>query len=143
MSTPAGRSSEVPAEASIGDHGLIGDMRTAALVDRWGRVSWLCWPRFDCPPLFQRLIDPDGGGCPQLCPSAPHESRRRYLPDTNVVETTFTCDAGGAVAHDFMAASAPPALLRTRRRPHDIPARADRRLQELGLTATAGSVTAP
>ena len=102
MSNP-GPGSESPAEASIGDHGLIGDMRTAALVDRWGRVSWLCWPRFDSPPLFRRLIDPDGGGCWQLFPRAPFASRRRYVPDTNIVETTLTGDAGVAVAHDFMA----------------------------------------
>lgn len=92
-----------PAEASIADHALIGDLRTAALVDRWGRINWLCWPRFDGAPLFRRLVDPESGGCWQLAPSVRYSTRRRYVPDTNVVETTFTCAAGVIVAHDFMA----------------------------------------
>lgn len=86
----------------MGDYGLIGDMRTAALVDRWGRMDWLCWPRFDSPPLLRRLIDPSSGGTWQVAPAAPFQGSRRYLPDTNVLESTFTCRDGTAVATDFM-----------------------------------------
>lgn len=92
-----------PAEPAIGDYGLIGDMRTAALTDRWGTIAWLCWPRFDSDPVFRRLLDPAAGGYWQLAPAVPFESHRRYLPDTNVLETTFVCSEGSAVATDFMA----------------------------------------
>ncbi len=92
-----------PGHPSIGDHGLIGDLRTAALVDRAGAVNWLCWPRFDDPPLFDRILDPDDGGAWQVAPSAGYEASRGYLPDTNVIETTFTCADGQAVGRDLMA----------------------------------------
>ncbi|HET7415283.1 MAG TPA: trehalase-like domain-containing protein, partial [Arthrobacter sp.] len=62
-SRPAGHTTGIPAEPSIGDHGLIGDMRTAALLDRWGRINWMCWPRFDSTPVFGSLLDPGRGGC--------------------------------------------------------------------------------
>jgi GH15 family glucan-1,4-alpha-glucosidase len=93
---------DVPSTPSIGDYGLIGDMRTAALIDRWGRMDWLCWPRFDSPPLLRRLIDPYAGTW-QVAPTVPFDAARRYLPDTNVLETTFTCADGVTVTQDFMA----------------------------------------
>ena len=92
-----------PEQSSIGDYGLIGDLRTAALVDRWGRLDWLCWPSFDSPPLFRRVIDPGAGGSWQISPAKPFDTTRRYLTDTNVLETTFRCSTGVLVAYDFMA----------------------------------------
>lgn len=106
MSAPTWHPLDIPTENALGDYGLIGDMRTAALVDRWGRIDWLCWPRFDSPPVLRRLIDPAGGGCWQIAPAVPFETSRRYLPDTNVLETTFSCTEGDAVATDFMVAPA-------------------------------------
>jgi alpha,alpha-trehalase len=97
-----------PGEPAISDYGLIGDMRTAALIDRHGRIDWLCWPRFDSPPLLRRLIDPDHGGSWLLAPALPFRAVRRYLPDTNVIETKFSCQTGTAVAFDFMAVPASP-----------------------------------
>ena len=99
-------SADMPAEASVGDHAAIGDMGTAALVDRWGGLDWLCWPRFDDPPLFRRLIDPHQGGYWTLATSVPFSAQRRYVPDTNVVETIFDCADGTAVAYDFAVAPA-------------------------------------
>jgi GH15 family glucan-1,4-alpha-glucosidase len=98
----------MPPESAIGDYGVIGDMRTAALVDRWGRMDWLCWPRFDSPPLLRRLLDPDAGGSWQVAPGEPFSSTRRYLPHTNVLETRFSCADGVAVAADFMVVPADP-----------------------------------
>ena len=92
-----------PEEPSIGDYGVIGDLRTAALVDRWGRLAWLCWPSFDSPPLFRRLIDPGAGGSWEIAPTAPFDTTRRYLADSNVLESTFRCSSGIVVAYDFMA----------------------------------------
>lgn len=94
---------KAPEEPGIGDHGLIGDLRTAALVDRWGRLAWLCWPSFDSPPLFRRLIDPRAGGRWEIAPATPFDSTRRYVTDSNVLQTTFRCSSGVVVAHDFMA----------------------------------------
>ena len=75
---------------SIADHGLIGDMRTAALVATDGAVDFLCWPRFDSPTVFARLLDA-GAGAYALAPEDGAAMRRQqlYLPGTNVLVTRF------------------------------------------------------
>ena len=85
----------------IGDYAPIGDCRGAALVSRVGAIDWLCWPRFDAPSLFGALIDDDGGSW-RLAPATPFSARRRYLDDTNVLETTFVTDGGRLEVIDFM-----------------------------------------
>ena len=85
----------------IDDYALIGDGRGAALVSRRGSIDWLCWPRFDSPPLFARLLDPDGG-CWWLGPTAPSRVSRRYVEATNVLETVFDTDGGTLVLTDLM-----------------------------------------
>ena len=72
----------------INDYALIGDGRSAALVSCAGSIDWLCWPRFDSPPIFAALLDPDGGSwC--IRPRAQGHTTRRYVDDTNVLETLF------------------------------------------------------
>ena len=78
----------------IGDHAILGDARTALLVDGSGAVVWMCLPRFDSPPVFASLLDPRGGGRFRLAPRAWTERRRRYLDGTPVLETTFACEGG-------------------------------------------------
>ena len=87
--------------ARIQDYAIIGDGRSAALVSRAGSIDWLCWPRFDGPSLFAAILD-DGAGRWSLAPVGAALVERRYLPDTNVLETRFRLDTGVVVLTDLM-----------------------------------------
>ena len=78
----------------IGDYGLIGDMHSAALVSTDGSIDWLCLPRFDSNAAFSRILDWEQGGHFRIGPGDHRAVTRRYLPDTNVLETTFQTDGG-------------------------------------------------
>ncbi|HXL88429.1 MAG TPA: glycoside hydrolase family 15 protein [Streptosporangiaceae bacterium] len=86
----------------IGDYALVSDCRSAALVSREGSVDWLCFPRFDGPSVFCRLLDPSGG-CFAIRPAGEFRASRRYVDQTMVLETTFTTQGGTAVLTDAMA----------------------------------------
>jgi GH15 family glucan-1,4-alpha-glucosidase len=92
-------SSEYP---DISSYGLISDAHAAALVGRTGSIDWLCLPRFDSPAVFARLLDWRGGGHFQLCVPDAQTHSRRYLPGTNVLETTFQSPTGSAALLDAM-----------------------------------------
>ena len=77
-------------QSSIEAHGIIGDMRTAALVNDQGSVDFFCWPEFDSPAIFCSLLDTPQAGIFQLAPQIADARREQiYLPDTNVLQTRW------------------------------------------------------
>ena len=80
--------------APIADYGVLGDGRTSALLAADGRIDWWPLPTLDSPPVFAAMLDPDVGGHLALAPCEPYEVERRYLDETNVLQTTFDVAAG-------------------------------------------------
>ncbi|MEO7074549.1 MAG: trehalase-like domain-containing protein, partial [Ktedonobacterales bacterium] len=85
---------EEPPYLPIGQYGVIGDCRTAALIAPNGSLDWLCLPHFDSPAVFCRLLDAEKGGYFRICPAEACEARMQYLPGTNILETFFESDRG-------------------------------------------------
>jgi GH15 family glucan-1,4-alpha-glucosidase len=93
----------VDAYPNISDHGLIGDLQTAALVSTDGNVDWFCCPRFDSPSIFASLLDATRGGHFRMAPDRPdYVTRQLYLPDTAILVTRFMTPDGVGEIHDFM-----------------------------------------
>jgi GH15 family glucan-1,4-alpha-glucosidase len=86
----------------IGEYAAIGDCRTAGLVSRDGSLDFLCLPRFDSPTVFAALLDTDTGGRFRVRPVGSFRSARTYVPNTNVLETTYTTAGGACVLRDLM-----------------------------------------
>ncbi|HSN37926.1 MAG TPA: glycoside hydrolase family 15 protein [Arthrobacter sp.] len=94
----------------IADHGLVGDLQTAALVATDGTLDWFCSPRFDSPSIFASLLDKRRGGHFSTRPrSEAFATKQLYLPDTAILVTRFLTEAGVGELIDFMpVASASP-----------------------------------
>jgi GH15 family glucan-1,4-alpha-glucosidase len=89
---------------SISSYGIIGDMRSAALVSINGSIDWLCMPRFDSPSVFAAILDEAKGGFFQIRPAEGRRSNYKqfYWPDTNVLVTRFLQEGAAAELIDFM-----------------------------------------
>ncbi|MFI9045938.1 glycoside hydrolase family 15 protein [Streptomyces sp. NPDC053427] len=96
------RKADAPRYTPIAEHGLIGDMRTAALVGTNGTIDWYCCTRFDAPSVFAALLDADRGGAFELAPDVPARTKQFYFPDTNILITRFFADNGVGEVQDFM-----------------------------------------
>ena len=92
----------IPPLRSIGDHGIIGDMETAALVARDGTIDYLCWPSLDSPTVFADLLDREGGAFAILPALTDPAITQLYVPDTNVLLTRWMAEDGSAELVDLM-----------------------------------------
>jgi alpha,alpha-trehalase len=90
------------ATTPIGDYALLSDRHSAALVSRGGSIDWLCFPRFDSPSIFGRLLDEKAGHW-FLGATNATEVSRRYLNRTMVLETTLRTPTGSVTITDALA----------------------------------------
>lgn len=95
--TPTG-----PGYLPIAEHGLIGDLRSVALVGTNGTIDWYCCPSFDAPSVFAAILDAERGGSFELAASVPARTKQFYFPDTNVLITRFYTEEGVGEVQDFM-----------------------------------------
>ena len=93
----------MPDGPSIAQHGLIGDLRTCALVATDGTIDWFCAPRFDSGSVFGAILDTDAGGSWTLTPACDTAgSHQFYLPESATLITRFLTEHGVIEIHDFM-----------------------------------------
>lgn len=93
----------MPEQLPIADHGLIGDLRTCALVGSDGTIDWFCADRFDSPSVFGALLDAERGGAWRLTTvDGAVRTTQFYLPDSAILVTRFLTEEGVAEVHDFM-----------------------------------------
>jgi GH15 family glucan-1,4-alpha-glucosidase len=95
---------EVPIYPPIADYALISDCHSGALVSMDGSIDWCTFHRFEARPVFGRILDWAKAGFFRIAPlDDDYEPTRRYLPGTNVLETTFRTPSGTLVLTDFFA----------------------------------------
>ena len=88
---------------AIEDHGLIGDLQTAALIAADGTIDWFCAPRFDSPSIFASLLDQKRGGHFRIAPDGvDYVTKQLYLPGTPILITRFLSADGVGEVIDFM-----------------------------------------
>jgi GH15 family glucan-1,4-alpha-glucosidase len=92
----------LPPPDSIHDYGVIGNLRTAALVHHCGAVDWACLPKFAAPSVFARILDPTRGGTFLVRPVGAAPGVQRYRESTNILETEFPNGRGTVTVVDFM-----------------------------------------
>jgi GH15 family glucan-1,4-alpha-glucosidase len=102
-SPDVGASESLPGYLPIAEHGIIGDLHSAALVGTDGTIDWYCCPNFDSPSIFAAILDRAKGGFYRIAPAAGDWTPKQlYLPDTNVLITRFLTEEGVGEVQDFM-----------------------------------------
>ena len=87
----------------IENYGIIGNMRTAALVGMNGSIDWLCLPHFDSPSVFAAILDDQKGGRFRIAPAGDDfRNKQFYWPDTNILITRFLHADGIGEIEDYM-----------------------------------------
>ncbi|KAJ2521982.1 hypothetical protein GGI11_001861 [Coemansia sp. RSA 2049] len=104
---------------AINQYGMIGNLRTAAMVGMDGSIDFMCWPEFDSPSVFCRLLDKTRGGHFSITPACAISatSKQQYLPFSNVLTTKFLSEDGVGTVTDFMHRPRP----RSRHHRHMLP----------------------
>lgn len=86
----------------IENYGLIGNLRTVALCGTDGSIDFCCWPKFDSPSIFCRMLDKDKGGHFSITPVTHTSNKQQYLPNSNILTTRFLSDEGVGQITDYM-----------------------------------------
>lgn len=84
------------------NYGAVGNCRTAALISERGSVDWLCFPDFDSPSVFGKLLDEEKGGCFSLEVDKTYTISQHYIEHTNILSTLFESEEGSFEVLDFM-----------------------------------------
>lgn len=84
------------------DYGVIGNCRTAALVSRRGNIDWCCFPDFDSPSIFAKILDSEKGGHFGFKVDDSYVVNQQYLRQTNILITTFASEESSFEVRDFM-----------------------------------------
>jgi len=110
------------------EYGIIGNCKSAALIDHKGTIVWCCLPDFDSASVFASLLDEERGGSFGIEVDASYTITQAYVPNTNVLRTVYESSAGGFELFDLMPRHkenshyyAPPELIRYLRRTHGSP----------------------
>jgi GH15 family glucan-1,4-alpha-glucosidase len=110
----------VVAAAPIEEHAIVGDGRSAALLDRAGALTWLAWPAFDAPAVCAAILDPARGGYLRVAPAGGGRALRAYLDETNVLVSRFETGSGTLRLVDFMALAGEAELRRASYPEHEL-----------------------
>ncbi|KAI9497865.1 Six-hairpin glycosidase-like protein [Zychaea mexicana] len=86
----------------IENYGIIGNLHTVALCGTDGSIDFCCYPEFDSPSIFARMLDKDKGGHFAIAPDSHVSNKQQYMPKSNVLATRFLSDEGVAEVIDYM-----------------------------------------
>ena len=84
------------------NYGVVGNCRSAALISDRGSIDWFCFPDFDSPSIFAKLLDEANGGCFAFVVDEHYSVKQKYIEHTNILSTTFNSIEGSFEVLDFM-----------------------------------------
>ena len=83
-------------------YGVVGNCRSAALISEKGSIDWFCFPEFDSPSIFAKILDEDKGGCFAIVVDDHYSVTQKYIEHTNILSTSFSSIEGSFEVIDFM-----------------------------------------